>query len=404
MERKAKEILRAINVALCFPNPVFQALFWYSMKGLDKVAPDLSDKANSKEEIKKHLDQAIGWFLNQQKQQKDHGIASRVSFSLGKTKIETSYPEVTGYIITTFCDYYELFKTEKVLKTAKEMADFELGQQYENGAFPGGTVGHSSGPSVFNSAQIINGLVRIYEVTHDKKYLEAANRATEWIASVQDEDGSWTKANYMGMKRVYDSKVDQSLLDVDRVLKTDKYRKVTKHNFDFIASQQQANGWFANCDNSKDKNETPLTHTIGYTIEGLISCYLMNNEKQVLEICQKAADVLLAKFEQEPHLLPGRFDKNWDIASKSSCMTGNAQIAMCWIKLYHVTRNEQYLTAAKGMINCLMNTQIVSKFANINGAVPSSYPFWGEYNAYTINSWGVKYFCDAMMLEYKNSI
>ena len=402
MEKRLKAFLKSISVTLSFLNPTFQVLFWYSKRGLDFVSPDPALEAgDSKKEIKKHLDKAIEWLLYQQKIQPDHGVASRVGFKYGLVSQETSYPEVTGYIITTFCDYYEIFKDEKVLKAARLAADFELGLQYPDGSFPGSVVGRSSGSSVFNSAQIVNGLVRIYEITKDKKYLNSANRATEWIASVQDEDGSWTKWNYLGMKRVYDSKVDQSLLDVDRVLKTDKYRKVTKRNFDFIAANQLANGWFNNCDNSKDKNDTPLTHTIGYTIEGLMSCYLMNSDKSVLEIAKKTADVLLEKFEKEPHLFAGRYDKSWKVASKSSCMTGNAQISMCWIKLCHVTKNERYLQAAKGMINCLMQAQIKSSFPMINGAVPSSYPFWGEYNAYTINSWGVKYFADALMLEYK---
>ena len=396
MERKLKAFLKAISVALSFPNPVFQALFWYSMKGFDQMPP-APEKVQS---AKKHLTQAIDWLLYQQKIQPDHGVASRVGFGYGRVKPETSYPEVTGYIITTLCDYYELFKDEKVLQAARLAADFELPLQHADGSFPGSVVGRSSGPSVFNSAQIINGLVRIYETTRDKKYLESASRAADWIASVQDDDGSWTTWNYMKMKRVYDSKVDQSLLDVDRVLKTDKYRRIVKKNFDFINTQQQENGWFNNCDNSKDKNATPLTHTIGYTIEGLVSCYLMTGDKQSLEICRRAADVLLDKFEKAPRLFPGRFDKNWQPASKSSCMTGNAQISMCWFKLYKVTKDKRYLDAARQMNTCLKTAQIVSKYAMINGAVPSSYPFWGEYNAFTINSWGVKYFADALILEH----
>jgi hypothetical protein len=401
MEKRIKAVLKSVSIFFSFFNPTFQALFWYSMKKLNTAKPEIEESSLT---TKKHLDKAITWLLNQQKIQPDHGVASRVGFSFGFTKIESSYPEVTGYIITTLCDYYELFKDEKILKAAKQAADFELGLQFPDGSFPGSVVGRSTGSSVFNSAQIINGLARIYEITKDKKYLNSANRATEWIASVQDEDGSWTTHNYMGMKRVYDSKVDQSLLDVDRILKTNKYQKVTKRNFDFIFSQQKDNGWYANCDNSKDKNDIPLTHTIGYTIEGLVSCYLMNGQKSVLDSAKKVADVLKEKFEKNPVMFSGRFNKNWRDSSSSSCMTGNAQISMCWIKLFHITKDKSYLDAAYGMINLLKNAQITSFIKNIDGAVPSSYPFWGEYNAFTINSWGVKYFADALILEYKEKI
>jgi DUF1680 family protein len=398
MERRLKAIIKALSVSISFFNPTFQALFWYSMKGFNQVQPQIDP---SIETTKVHLDGVIKWLLNQQKLQPDHGIAARVGFSFGSVKIENSYPEVTGYIITTLCDYYELFKDEKILKAIRAAADFELKTQLDNGAFPGGVVGHLTGPSVFNSAQIVNGLVRFYEITKEEKYLDSARRATDWIASVQDEDGSWTKWNYMGMKRVYDSKVDQSLLEVDRALKTNKYEKVVQNNFNFIATQQLANGWFNNCDNSKLGNAAPLTHTIGYTIEGLVSCYIMNHDQNVLKMARLAADVLMNKFEKNPKMFSGRFDKNWQDASYSSCMTGNAQISMCWIKLYRETGEKRYLEAAFKLIDCLKNAQIKSKIKNIDGAIPSSYPFWGEYNAFTINSWGVKYFGDALILEYK---
>ncbi|MEI6040044.1 MAG: beta-L-arabinofuranosidase domain-containing protein [Candidatus Berkelbacteria bacterium] len=398
MEKRAKAFIKAISTVLSFFNPTFQVLFWYSLKNLDKIEPKIDDSVKT---TKKHLDKAIDWLLYQQTLQPDSGIACWVGFKFGFTHIDKSYPEVTGYIVTTLCDYYEMFKDEKILKAAIKAADFELPLQNEDGSFPGSVVGRLTGPSVFNSAQIINGLVRIFEVTGDQKYLDSARRATDWIASIQDEDGSWTKLNYMGMKRVYDSKVDQSLLDVDRVSKTNKYKKVVEKNYAFIATQQQANGWFANCDNSKDKNEIPLTHTIGYTIEGLVSCYLMDQNKQALEIAQKTADVLLEKFEKNPKMFSGRFNKDWQDSSKSSCMTGNAQISMCWIKLYRITGEKRYLAAALKMIEFLKNAQIESNIKTIDGAIPSSYPFWGEYNAFTLNSWGVKYFADALILEYQ---
>jgi hypothetical protein len=43
--------------------------------------------------------------------------------------------------------------------------------------------------------------------------------------------------------------------------------------------------------------------------------------------------------------------------------------------------------------------QYQSKYEEIDGGLPGSYPLWGDYCPNAINSWGIKYFIDALLME-----
>lgn len=348
---------------------------------------------------KKHLLKGVDWLLYQQRLQPDGGISSHITF-FGKTTIGGSYPEVTGYIIPTLFDVSNLFNLKELKEPAIVAADFELVQQNSEGYFLGGMVGKLTEPSVFNTAQVIDGLVRTYKETDDKKYLDSAIKAANWIISVQENDGSWAKYNYLGMKRVYDAKVCEALLKTGNVSNSEKYLESVNKNLDFILLNQKQNGWFYNCDNSYDKNDAPLTHTIAYTVQGLIECYSIIKRKDLLESAKRTLDILLHRFELDKKPLAGRFYSNWKPAVKSTCITGDAQISICWMDLYQITKDYRYLNASLKMNDFLKFYQHSTKDKMIDGSLNGSFPFWGDYCPYSINSWGVKYFIDALTKEY----
>ena len=111
---------------------------------------------------------------------------------------------------------------------AIKAANFELTHQNTKGYFPGGMVGKLTGASVFNTAQVIDGLVRAHKETGEQKYLNSAIKAANWIISVQENDGSWGMYNYLGMKRVYDSKVCEALLKTGKVSDSNQYLNAVK--------------------------------------------------------------------------------------------------------------------------------------------------------------------------------
>jgi hypothetical protein len=384
------------SMLLNLKNPLFRSIIF------NNEEDSTNTKINSSEaRTKKCIDDAISWIIYQQSLQPDGGIAGYLTFSRGHLKIGKSYPETTGYTIITLLDYYSLFKSEIAYNTAIKMAEFELKIQNSNGSFNGGTLDFSTGPSVFNTAQIADGILKAYLVSNEKKFLESALSACRWISSVQDVEGFWSRFNYLGNKRVYDTKVSQTLLKADKILNNNEFIDSVEKNLNWVISNQNNDGWFNNCDNTRNLNFAPSTHTIGYTTHGLIECYLIQKNRAWLDSAIKPLTKLLTQFELTNKPLASRYLSDWRPATKSSCITGNAQISLCWLLLYEILDDTQYLYPALKLNDFLKYIQINSHFKEISGALPSSYPIYGDYHPLGITNWTVKYYLDSLILEYK---
>jgi hypothetical protein len=395
-----KETLRSFlqypSIPFDLTNPVFRSMVFQKNN-----IPSSTDNVDSREFTKTSLENAVSWIMYHQSLQADGGIAGFVTFSYGSLHISPSYPETAGYTIITLLDYASLFNSPAAAESALKMAEFELKIQNPDGSFNGGIVGSETGPSVFNSAQIADGLLKAYSVHNDEKFLRAALSACRWISSVQDAKGYWNRFNYLGMKRVYDTKVSQMLLKADEITGDNEFFEHVEKNLSWVMSNQNDEGWFNNCDNSQDYNVSPLTHTIGYTTHGLLECYLIRKNRAWLDSAIKPLTKLSELFGMTNKPLASRYFSDWKPATKSSCITGNAQISLCWLLLYEILHDSRYLKAASALNNFLKSIQIISPYKEISGALPSSYPVYGDYHPFAITNWTVKYYADSLMAEYK---
>lgn len=342
---------------------------------------------------KKALDDAIQWLLLAQQRTPDGGMGS-YHLVEGWT---SSYPETTGYIIPALLNY----GGEKPVKAALEAADWLTTIQKPSGGWQSMRIADNRPEVVFNTGQVIRGMVAAYQHSGEQKYLEAATRACDWLVSIQNEDGSWSKHVYMGVARVYDSYVSAPMLQVYTITGNDSYRNAAIKNLDWIIeTQQQKNGWFANCDNTVKHNDRPILHTIAYTADGLLECGTLLNEPKYILAGTKVADVLLHKFEATG-ILNGRWDKDWNGTEAMIC-TGSAQIAICWLKLFEQTGESRYLNGAAKMNDLLCYIQQDDRNDG-RGALQGSFPLWGRYEKFAYPNWATKYLADALLEEQKLS-
>jgi hypothetical protein len=167
-------------------------------------------------------DAALGWIRRSQDRVGSGGVGDRTFH--GWTP---GYPEVTGYIIPTFWDYHELRGSDDLAQRALRMAEWELRLQKSEGGFESLYEGEGQPAVVFNTGQVIRGLTRTYLETREDRFLDAAMRAADWIVANQEPDGSWTKANYLGMKRTYDVYAAAGLAELATVASEDRYAVTT---------------------------------------------------------------------------------------------------------------------------------------------------------------------------------
>jgi Prenyltransferase and squalene oxidase repeat len=339
------------------------------------------------------IDAALGWLCRSQDRVGTGGVGCYEFY-----RWTAGYPEVTGYIIPTLWDCSRELGREDLEARAIRMAEWELGIQRPEGGFEGGYEGDAEPPVVFNTGQVIRGLLRTAEETGESRYLDAAARAGAWIVANQDEDGSWTRANFKGMKRVYDSYVSAPLARLAAATGEEAFASAAVRNCEFVLSRQRPNGWFELCDNNPRFNDAPLTHTICYTVDGLLETGQVLGEPRFVSAATRTADRLLAIVEPSPEL-PARLGADWEPRARYVCLTGAAQLGVILMRLHQATGEPRYLEASRALVSFLVGVQRMSSAgAPRRGALPGSYPAWGFYAPLKLPSWATKYLVDLLLL------
>jgi hypothetical protein len=346
-----------------------------------------------------HLKLTINWLCAAQDAIGDGGVSSFYDIHAGKWA--PPYPETTGYIIPTFYSFADLSGDDSYRDRANRMADWLLTIQLENGAFPMGPLwSHwDRKPIVFDTGQVLHGLIHTYRRTNDQRYLDAAVRAGDWLVSIQEPDGSWRKYTALDIVHTYNVRTSWALLLLSEVCNQENYRNAAIKNLTWSLGQQEPDGWFHNA--GFNLNEAPLTHTIAYTIEGLLESGRFLGDQRMIEAARLAADHLKMKQETDGYLR-ARYDYGWQSSLTWSCLTGIAQMAGIWFELYKLTGDDQYLHAGVTANLYLKQRQPQNyKSPGISGGISGSYPIYANYEPYHNLNWAAKFFADSLMLEIR---
>ncbi len=341
--------------------------------------------------LESHRDLAVDWILNAQNVGPDSGVSAYYHIDSGYC--QTSYPEVTGYIVPTMFDTAILTGEQRYRDAAIEMIDWVTSVQLDTGA---ATSMDFSTPYVFDTGQDILGWVRVYEETHNAIYLDAAINAGDWLSSIQQPDGWFPTTAYSKSTHTYHSRVAWALLRLSEVSQRSIYRDMAILNLNWVVSKQQDNGWFDISANDE------ITHLIAYTGRGLLEASVLLGTDDYLQSARRLADVLL-EIQLDSGRLYGRYDFRWHPTVEWHCVTGDLQIAIIWLRLYHMTGNEDYHRGAKSAIVHVTKIQnIESSEKGIRGGIPGSDPLGGDYCPRQYLSWGTKFYIDAvhLMLDY----
>jgi hypothetical protein len=342
--------------------------------------------------------EAIAWLCRAQdcSTTADGGVARHYSLVSGWGP---SYPETTGYIVPTILDYAEAIGDNELLKRGKRMLDWLLAIQFPDGSFQGGIIGAQPlVPVTFNTGQILLGLAAGAR-KFGEPYRTSMNRAAEWLVQTQDPDGCWRKHGSpfaAAGEKTYDTHVAWGLLEAALVEPQKNYQAAALANVYWALTKQKENGWFMDC--CLTNPETPLTHTLGYALRGVLEGYRFSREEKLLVAACRTADGLLTAMKDNG-FLPGCFHPDWNPAARWACLTGTAQIAYCWLTLFQFTGDTRYRDAAKIANVYVRRTQDVNGPPEVRGAIKGSFPVNGEYGTNQYLNWAAKFFVDANLLE-----
>ena len=346
---------------------------------------------------KDHLRATMDWLCAAQDATGVGGVAA--FYDVRQGSYGPPYPETTGYIIPTFLNYAEFSGDQRYAQRAMSMADWLLTTQLDNGAFPIGPLwpDWERAPIVFDTGQIIHGLVSAYNFSADARYLNVGRRAGDWLVDILEPDGSWRKYTSLGLVHTYNVRAAWGLVRLAAASREQRYLAAAVKNLEWSLAQQDEDGWFRNTGFRLD--EDPLTHTIAYTIEGLLESGIMLKDQRMIDAARLAANALIENQERDGYLR-ARYGERWQSEDQWSCLTGNAQMAMIWFTLFDLSGEDRYLTAACNANRYLKERQTrSSKLAGVAGGVAGSYPIYLAYEPYRNLNWAAKFFVDSLLLE-----
>lgn len=349
----------------------------------------------------RHLQEAVGWLKRAQDSGSDRGVSYGVRFG---GDFDASYPETTGYICQTFVEQGELTGDADLLTRAIEMADWEIAIQLPYGAVMGGKFNLQPTPAVFNTGMVLFGWSALIRRTGEERFKLAARRASDWLVSIQEPNGTWTQGHSRfatpGMT-LYNVKAAWGLCEAGYALGEERYISAAVRNAEHCLSRQHSNGWLPDC--CLSDAQAPLLHTLAYAMQGLLGIGMLTNRKDLIAGAQLLADAQI-DIMQADGFLPGRQREDFSAAVDWCCLTGTAQTSIVWSDLYSLTREEKYWKAVQRVNRYLLERHdIRNPDSRLRGGVPGAWPVWGDYGRLRILNWATKFLVDALSREQRIS-
>ncbi len=343
------------------------------------------------EPIERHLHEAEAWLCRAQDLSTDGGVSYGYSLRGGW---RPSYPETSGYIATTF---FRLARERdpSYLERAQRILRWLVSIQNADGSFCNPRYGRDG--IVFDTGQVLFGLVRGYEVSGDLALLAAARRAGDWLTRIADADGRWTRNEHLGTPHVYNTRTAWALLRLNEVEFDAGREAVARSNLDWAVAEQTSAGFFEHC--AFRSGLHPFTHTIAYTARGLLESGFLLEDSRYRQAAERCARAMLPLMRSDGHL-PSTITTAGAPAQTSCCLTGNCQFAIVWSLLFAADGHVPFRAAAERALDYVMGTQdLTTTNLDVRGAIKGSQPVWGRYAPMSFPNWATKFFVDAMWLR-----
>lgn len=388
---EVRALFRPRNKA--FRGEVVRSQLGFLFSSLRPIAGESRERARA----------AVQWILRAQAATPDDGVA------LGYFPCDAhgdgwraSYPETTGYIITSLLAYDRAFGDPAAAAAAMRMARWEMAVQMPSGAVQGGFVcpPEKQTAAAFNTGMVLDGWCSAYDHSPSPELLAAARRAADFLVNDIDENGYFkTNGAFVsaGEIKTYTCLCAWAIHRFGELTGEERYRCAAVGVIEAALRQQHANGWFGH--NCLTQSESPLTHTIGYTLQGVLEVGLASGRTDFVDAVRRTADAILSLISRDGFLY-GRYFADWEPAGFSSCLTGSSQIAIVLYRLAEATGDDRYRSFADRLVDYLKNHQLLqSNDPNVIGALAGSYPLFGAYMRAGYPNWATKYFLDALMLQ-----
>jgi hypothetical protein len=217
-----------------------------------------------------------------------------------------------------------------------------------------------------------------------------------------DDDGAWRRHGHLDYPVTYTAHSSCWVAELGREMNDPNLLTTAGRHLDWVLAQRDTStGWFERAGFSARDHarRESVTHTIAYTLWGvLMSGDILGREDAIAAARGSAlgiADLVLARG-----WLPGMLAAGWVGRSRYACLTGNAQMALVWLRLNELDPDPRLLAATDLVLSLVGSAQQEgSTDPGIAGGIPGSDPIWGEYVQFGLPNWAAKFYLDALLAQ-----
>lgn len=308
------------------------------------------------------------------------------------------YPETTGCLIGTLLKL-EAMKVRPMEAYAVRCGEWLLSIQNEDGSWNRGLHpprGRGRG-SVFNTGQILKGMVALWRWTGESRWLTAAVRGCDWLVDGLSPNGLWGGSDYRGSGTPsYYTEVIWMMLDVAQVTGGQADVDRARRGLECILARRGPRGSFRAW--GFGGGDQAYCHTIAYTLRGIQESGRLMEDEALEDAATEGIRTLAAAARASEGYLPGAFDQKWAPTGGFVCLTGNAQAALCILRLAERKPDPALLEAASLLMGVVCRTQSLDALRpGVRGAVAGSFPLAGSYMRFRYPNWAAIYTIEALL-------
>jgi len=328
------------------------------------------------------------------------------SYNAVTRRWRSSYPETTGYIICSLLRAADagFDPNGKLVHAAQRMGAWLTTVQLESGAFPGGTVDLSSRKAaVFNTGQIVKGFTDLLARGFDRsgEIAPSTRRAVDWMVKIQDDDGCWRQGSSTlttAPIHSYNVRAAWALARYGLRLGDTRAIEAAVANARWVCRLQSEDGWFEHM--SFDLGVPPLTHTIAYTLQGLMEIGAITATDEFIDRTARGTRAMYRLQNAETGAFPGQCAERWQPVGQWTSNTGNAQMAIVGHRLASLTGDTWFSRKARLATEfCRRLQEMDHRDLGRRGAVRGSYPGHRGYGRFWYMNWTQKFYLDALLAE-----
>jgi hypothetical protein len=308
------------------------------------------------------------------------------------------YPEITGYFVDTMHFLYNIDKQEKYKLLAESSANWLIKIFKKYGGLVMGIENNNPTQNLsfsFDSGICCTSMLKCYELTNNKKFLDFGLTLLDWIDSGSIQNDGTILPFFDHDKQIF-LESDQvwykqkGCLNIKTCIPFFRYYKITnslehlelgKKICDSYVFFQRNDGSFLMHLNSDITN----LHTQCYALEGLLYAFYVTKEKKYLIACEKSLDWCVNHMEND-----GSIRLWFGNRHKAKASYPIAQLIRLMILFDSYDKNSKYKKIISKLMNFLILFQAKNNNPRISGGFyeESTKSLFGWKKNSRINSWG----------------